>query len=79
MRFAAIANDGAHFAGRTGLGAVMGAKRLKAVAVRGNGRVPLADAAGFARARQAVLASCRESMVVRCMRELGTDGAWTWA
>jgi aldehyde:ferredoxin oxidoreductase len=74
VRFASIANDGAHFAGRTGLGAVMGAKRLKAVAVRGSRRVPLADPAGFARARQAVLASCRESMVVRSMHELGTAG-----
>jgi aldehyde:ferredoxin oxidoreductase len=75
VRFAAIANDMAHFAGRTGLGAVMGGKRLKAVAVRGKGQVPLADAAGFARARQAALASCRESMVVRSMHELGTDSA----
>jgi aldehyde:ferredoxin oxidoreductase len=75
VRYAAIANDGAHFAGRTGLGAVMGAKRLKAVAVRGSGQVPLADAKAFAEARKAVLAGCRESMVVRSMHELGTDGA----
>jgi len=75
VRFAAIANDGAHFAGRTGLGAVMGAKRLKAVAVRGSGRVALADADGFARARKAAMASCRDSMVARSMHELGTDAA----
>ena len=35
IRFACIANDVRHFAGRTGLGAVMGSKRLKAIAVRG--------------------------------------------
>ncbi len=40
VRFAAIANDG-RLAGRTGAGAVMGAKRLKAIAVRGS-RLPLA-------------------------------------
>jgi aldehyde:ferredoxin oxidoreductase len=39
VRFAGISNDG-RLAGRTGLGAVMGSKHLKAVAVRGTGRLP---------------------------------------
>jgi aldehyde:ferredoxin oxidoreductase len=43
VRYASIVADLKHVAGRTGLGAVMGAKNLKAVAVRGTGRVPLAD------------------------------------
>jgi aldehyde:ferredoxin oxidoreductase len=43
VRYAAIVADLKHVAGRTGLGAVMGAKNLKAVAVRGTGRFPLAD------------------------------------
>jgi len=34
VRYAAIVNDRSHFAGRTGLGAVMGSKLLKGVAVR---------------------------------------------
>jgi len=45
VRYAAILADLKHAAGRTGLGAVMGAKKLKAVAVRGTGKFPLADAA----------------------------------
>ncbi|HSF06508.1 MAG TPA: aldehyde ferredoxin oxidoreductase family protein [Methylomirabilota bacterium] len=36
VRFAAIVNQLKHFHGRCGLGAVMGAKRLKAVVVRGS-------------------------------------------
>jgi len=36
VRFAAIVNQLKHFHGRGGLGAVMGAKRLKAIAVRGS-------------------------------------------
>ncbi|MBI2216641.1 MAG: aldehyde ferredoxin oxidoreductase family protein [Candidatus Rokubacteria bacterium] len=36
VRFAAIVNRLKHFHGRCGLGAVMGAKRLKAIAVRGS-------------------------------------------
>ena len=35
IRFACILNDITHAAGRTGLGAVMGSKKLKAIAVRG--------------------------------------------
>ena len=43
VRYACVINDVNRAAGRTGLGAVMGAKQLKAVAVRGKGRVELAD------------------------------------
>jgi aldehyde:ferredoxin oxidoreductase len=43
--FATLSHDGRH-AGRGGLGAVMGAKRIKAIAVRGDRRTPIADPAG---------------------------------
>ncbi len=42
---AAIMNEKGRAAGRSGLGAVMGAKKLKAVAVRGTQKVPMADEA----------------------------------
>ena len=42
-----IVHDGGRIAARGGLGAVMGAKRLKAVAVRGKERPPLADPEAF--------------------------------
>jgi len=45
--FAAIMNDRHRAAGRSGVGAVMGAKNLKGIAVRGAGRVPLADEKRF--------------------------------
>jgi len=44
---AAIITDGGRAAARSGLGAVMGAKRLKAVAVRGARRVPVHDRAAL--------------------------------
>jgi len=47
VRFAAIMNDKDRAAGRSGVGAVMGSKNLKAVVVRGQGRVSLADPARF--------------------------------
>jgi aldehyde:ferredoxin oxidoreductase len=42
VRFACIINDRYRAAGRTGLGAVMGSKKLKAIAVKGSGAVEVA-------------------------------------
>jgi aldehyde:ferredoxin oxidoreductase len=44
-----IVNDRGRIAARSGMGAVMGSKKLKAVAVRGRAKVPVADAAGLGR------------------------------
>lgn len=52
--FAGVINDKHRAAGRTGVGAVMGSKNLKAVVVRGTGGVKVADKEGF---KQAVLAA----------------------
>jgi aldehyde:ferredoxin oxidoreductase len=46
-RFAAIINDEFRAIGRTGMGAVMGSKNLKAVAVRGTHDVDVANMDGF--------------------------------
>ncbi len=43
VRYACVMHDVNRAAGRTGLGAVMGSKSLKAVAVRGSGQVEVAD------------------------------------
>ncbi len=43
VRYAAIAHDITHVAGRTGMGAVMGSKNLKAIAVRGTAAPEIAD------------------------------------
>ena len=43
IRFASISNDITHVAGRTGMGAVMGSKKLKAIAVRGRAEIPMAN------------------------------------
>jgi len=45
VRLAGIVNDFKDIAGRNGLGAVMGSKRLKAIVVKGSRQLPLADAA----------------------------------
>ncbi|MDD1665857.1 MAG: aldehyde ferredoxin oxidoreductase family protein [Methanomicrobiales archaeon] len=53
-RMACIVNDKGRAAGRGGMGAVLGAKRLKAVAVGGNGKVPRANPEEFSRVRDAI-------------------------
>jgi aldehyde:ferredoxin oxidoreductase len=47
VRFACVVNDIGRTAGRSGVGAVMGSKNLKAVAVRGTKGVKVADKVGF--------------------------------
>jgi len=48
VRFACVVNDLHHFAGRTGMGAVMGSKNLRAIAVRGSGKIVPKDPDTFA-------------------------------
>jgi len=43
VSYACLQNDLEHFNGRTGMGAVMGSKNLKAIAVRGTGKLTFAD------------------------------------
>ncbi len=47
VRVSCVIHDVTRAAGRTGLGAVMGAKNLKAVAALGSFKVPIADPEGF--------------------------------
>jgi len=43
VSYACLQNDLEHFNGRTGMGAVMGSKNLKAIAVRGTAKLAMAD------------------------------------
>ncbi|MHB0885874.1 MAG: aldehyde ferredoxin oxidoreductase family protein [Bacillota bacterium] len=72
VRFASIVHDRAHVAGRGGLGAVMGSKRLKAVVVRGRQEVPLADRATIDRLRRELIERGKESLTLQTYREVGT-------
>jgi aldehyde:ferredoxin oxidoreductase len=50
VRYACIINDKHRAAGRSGVGAVMGSKNLKAVVVKGSGSVTVADKEAFKKA-----------------------------
>jgi aldehyde:ferredoxin oxidoreductase len=73
VRFANICNDLNEFAGRTGLGAVMGSKNLKAIAVRGGTPVPLADKSKLTEVAKWVSGTMMENH--RAFHEYGTGAA----
>ncbi|MGD2147869.1 MAG: aldehyde ferredoxin oxidoreductase family protein [Anaerolineae bacterium] len=68
----AVIHDRGRAAARSGLGAVMGSKRLKAVAVRGSLTVPVADEACVKELRREHLRVLREDESVAYFRKYGT-------
>jgi aldehyde:ferredoxin oxidoreductase len=69
-RFATISNEGRH-AGRGGVGAVMGAKNLKAIALCGNEKISVADPQAVARIAAALRARSLGSLTDK-YRSIGT-------
>ena len=73
VRFAMLTADLAHFAGRCGLGAVMGSKRLRAIVVKGSHReLRVADVDGLKGISRWFARSTKEHPVLQLHRELGT-------
>jgi aldehyde:ferredoxin oxidoreductase len=62
-KIAAIMNDVSRAAGRSGVGAVMGSKNLKAITVRGTNKVEVADEEGLKKAHLEMLKKIRENGV----------------
>lgn len=71
VRFACISNELRHFNGRCGMGAVMGSKNLKAIAVRGKERMVLHDKERVREIVKAVLKKIPETGI-DSLREIGT-------
>jgi aldehyde:ferredoxin oxidoreductase len=72
VRFACIMNDKHRAAGRSGVGAVMGSKNLKAIAVRGTRGIPIADPAAFMQAVWTMRDHLAKSPGRQGMTDLGT-------
>ena len=71
--FALILCDHGRVAGRTGLGAVMGSKNLKAIAVRGQGSIYLENPREYATLRTRVNKELKDDLVSKGMRDFGTS------
>jgi aldehyde:ferredoxin oxidoreductase len=73
-----IVNDRGRIAARSGVGAVMGSKNLKAVAVRGHARVPVADPAQLSRLSKAFAQQLRDLPgMAQALMKHGTCGFTT--
>jgi aldehyde:ferredoxin oxidoreductase len=73
--FASILCDHGRMSGRTGMGAVMGAKNLKAIAVHGTNPIPVFDLAKYAPLRSESNRVLKQDNEAKVLRELGTAGA----
>lgn len=73
-RMAAVMNDHGRAAGRSGMGAVMGAKGLKAIGVRGTAKVPLAYPETLRDVVKEIIDALDEDMAAMSLRLAGTAG-----
>ena len=72
--YSLILTDHGRVAGRTGMGAVMGSKNLKAIAVHGRGVINVADEQKYGVLRSEANRALRADPVTRVANELGTAG-----
>ncbi len=69
-----VMNDKGRAAGRSGVGAVMGSKKLKAIAINGKQAVPVADEPQLQEARKKYLEQIQKSMIYMIFGQAGTSG-----
>ena len=75
VAYALILSDHGRVAGRTGMGALMGSKNLKALAVRGTGRLAFADDHAFRSLRVASNKSLLAQNLTSVLHQTGTSGS----
>lgn len=75
LPYALLLCDHGRVAGRTGLGAVMGSKNLKAVSVKGTGKVPVFDAETYAPRRAEANRTLKADPLTSVLSSLGSAGA----
>lgn len=75
VSLANIVNEMGSVAGRCGLGAVMGSKNLKAVAVRGGKKMEYAHPEKAKEIRKDLVEKLKNHLLAQTLHELGTNGA----
>jgi len=73
VRFAAIVHDRGDFIGRCGMGAVMGSKNLKAVALRGSRKVEPARPDEYKAALEQAREELKKAIVANSIKAMGTN------
>jgi len=78
VKYACINHDFGRQAGRGGVGTVMGAKKVKAIAVRGSGSIPIADVKEFTRIAKEAYRACKEAEGFEDWVRYGTMTVTSW-
>jgi len=78
VKFACISHDFGRQAGRTGVGAVMGSKRVKAIVIRGTKTIPLADPQGVYAMGKQMYESCFSKPGFKKWTPYGTAEVVDW-
>ncbi len=79
VRFATVMSQEGRAGGRTGMGAVMGSKRLKAVVFRGSGGPELAEKDSYMRVAREAYAALKEKPAYSFWMRQGTMAAIQWS
>ncbi len=78
VSFAHINHDFGRQAGRGGVGAVMGSKKVKAIVVRGTKSVPVADLEAYRKAGMALYKACKDAEGLKEWTRYGTTIVTSW-
>ena len=76
--YACINHDYGRQAGRGGVGAVMGSKKLKAIVLHGTGSVPVADVDAYRKAGMALYKACKDADNLKEWTRYGTTIVVSW-
>nr|MDO8109944.1 aldehyde ferredoxin oxidoreductase N-terminal domain-containing protein [Candidatus Sigynarchaeota archaeon] len=74
VKYAAIISDDGRAAGRTGMGAVMGSKKVKAISVIGSKKLEIKDPAKFDEVKKQLQSEIKENFTAQMYGELGNAG-----
>ena len=76
--YAHINHDYGRQAGRGGVGTVMGAKKVKAIVLRGTKSIPVADVDGYRKAGMALYKACKDAEGLKEWSTYGTTIVVSW-
>lgn len=72
VRFACVSHDFGRQAGRTGIGAVLGSKNIKAIAIRGTKSIPIADTREMIEKGKQMFEHCFNQPAIKDWQKYGT-------
>lgn len=79
VKIACLTHDFGRQAGRTGLGAILGSKKVKAICVRGTKSIPVHDVDGLMRVGKRMYEQCFTNPAFELWQTYGTASVTNWA